>query len=68
MVQGIRVAAEARHAGEPDGKGGDEAVAKDETMTDMTRKINAKDRMDPNNIWWVLIAKKSGPTHNGKTN
>ena len=39
VVKGIRFPAKARHAGEPDGKGGDEAAAKDEkTMTDMIRK------------------------------
>ena len=30
VVQGVRFATKARHAGEPDGEGGDEAAAKDE--------------------------------------
>ena len=30
VVQGIRFGAKARHAGESDGRGGDEAAAKDE--------------------------------------
>ena len=38
-----------KHAGESDGKGGDEAATKD----DMTRKIHAKRRMDANNSWRV---------------
>ena len=38
--------------GEPDGKGGDEAAAKDEGH-DRYDRTNPKGKMDANNSWWV---------------
>ena len=49
----IRFAAKARHAGEPDGKGGYEAAAKDEGHDRCDKGKQAKGSMDANNSWWV---------------
>ena len=61
MVQGMRSAAKARYAGEPDGRGGDEAAAKDEghnrydeETRSQRRSISQEGR---DSLWRELCAK-----------
>ena len=51
----VRFATKARHAGEQDGKGGDEAAAKDEGHGRYDKKIKSKDSMDAKNSWWIRV-------------
>ena len=58
---GIRFAARTRNAREPDGRGGDEAAAKDESHHRYDEKIRSMDTTDANSSWWVseLLASHS---------
>ena len=72
MFQGMRSAAKARHAGDPDGKGGDEAAAKDEGHDRCDKKNQIKEAewtrttVGGSVICWLRIARKRGFVLNGR--
>ena len=69
----MRSAAKTRHAGEPDGKGGDEAAAKDEGHDRCDKKNQIKKAEWTRTTvgwsvsWWPLTVKKRGSIQDGKT-
>ena len=69
-VKRIRSAAKERHAGEPNGKGGDKAAAKDEDhdrydKENQIRRQNVREQVGGSVNCWPLIVKSVAPTRMG---